>query len=77
MMGNKEVGYEGIAIDIFEKTKQLLLKEGVSLDLDYVEASSYGMMQNNSWTGALGDLIDSKVGDSNSGWPDTSHLHSS
>ena len=49
--------YEGLAIDIYNKVLSELLKDGIVLDLDFVDADTYGSrLENGTWTGVFGML---------------------
>ena len=51
--------YEGLAIDIYNRVKYELLKEGFIFDLIFEEVYTYGSkLPNGSWTGVIGGLTE-------------------
>ena len=57
MMKRSDGEYVGLAVDIYRRVADELLKENVSLNLTFQEVDAYGSRPpNGEWTGAIGKL---------------------
>ena len=62
MMKRSDGLYEGLAMDIYNRVKQELLKQGVNLNLIFEDVDTYGSkLPNGRWTGVIGRLTNGGV----------------
>ena len=62
MMKRSDGLYEGLAMDIYNRVKQELLKQGVNLNLIFEDVDTYGSkLPNGGWTGVIGRLTNRTV----------------
>ena len=50
--------YEGLAIDIYNKVLVELLKDGIDLNLQFIDVDTYGSkLGDGRWTGVFGAML--------------------